>query len=118
MPKITRHGGASYAHAEPVDAASASVPSEAVVVVDPEPQIVTASSKDVAVTIGGEQPSAGNNSSTSAEKPETSPETSKPARRRAARTTANRSKRARAESSTADGTAGSGPETPDEGQDG
>jgi len=83
MPKITRHGGASF---PPADETA------------DEPE-------------GGEDVSAGKDSSTSSETPSTKPEQSEKPRRKPARTTGSRSSRARTESATAGSTDTSGPET-------
>lgn len=83
MPKITVHGGPSYA---------ADIPAEADAV-DPE-------------TEGGEEPSAGSNSETSTEKPTSSSETSEAAPPKPARKTGSRSGRARTGRSTARSTDG------------
>jgi hypothetical protein len=98
MPKISRHGGPTNAAADAEEAAGAQVPADD--------------------RTGEEESSPGNSSSTSAEKPQTNDEPSSPAPQKRARTTASRSKRGRAASSTAAGTASSGPETRDESQDG
>lgn len=82
MPKITVHGGASNQH-------------------DDVPERPAESE-------GGEESSPGNSSSTSAERPPSSPVTSGTGPPKPARTTASRSKKARAASSTAGTTDGSG----------
>ena len=82
MPKITKHGGASNALADP--------PAPA----EPEP-----SKEEVAS-------SPGSSSQTSPEKPEPSPKAKPPAPRKRARTTGSRSKAAQTGSSTARSTGG------------
>jgi hypothetical protein len=82
VPKITVHGGPSYA---------ADIPAE--------PDADESAE-------GSEQPSAGSSSETSSEKSETSPETSSPAPQKRARTTGSRSKKAATGSSTAHSTGG------------
>ncbi|MGP3917678.1 hypothetical protein [Nonomuraea sp. 10N515B] len=123
MPKITRHGGPTNAAAEREHQAAA--PSEGIEVpadgtLSPE---ITGDGTGEALppaddSTGKEESSPGNSSSTSAEKPPMSGEPRKPARPKRARTTASRSKAGQTASSTAGGTAGPGPETPDEGKDG
>lgn len=80
MPKVTVHGGASNRHEDV-----------------PEPPAEPVAQDE-------EEPSPGSSSETSPEKPPTSPETSESVPPKPARTTASRSKRARAGSSTAGST--------------
>jgi hypothetical protein len=117
MPKISVHGGPSNASAErehqgdgPTEGIE--MPSdggEVELVGDGTGQALPLADEREE---GGEDLSAGNSSSTSPEKPPTGDEQSETPLPRRARTTANRSKKARAESSTADSTDTSGPETP------
>lgn len=128
MPKITRHGGATNARAEqppapapqaakrdapaePISEA-ASLPSDAVVVVDPAPEPVTADST------GEEEPSPGSSSETSSASTQTPSETSSPAPQKRARTTGSRSTKGRTASSSARSTGGgqaAGMSAPEEG---
>ena len=95
MPKITRHGGPTIAGASVV---AGGWSNEGDPDVWPEP-----------AEEGGEEPSDGNNSSASDEKPSSEPEPSATAPRKRARTTGSRSKKAPTETSSVRGTGG-GPE--------
>lgn len=106
MPKITRLGGPSVAGItggwSTNDTPDVWPAAEA-----PEPDADEAP----AAQEGGEESSPGSSSSTSGEKPSTEPETSETAPRKRAPGTGSRSKRGRAENSTAGTTATPGPET-------
>lgn len=106
MAKISRLGGPTNAAADREREAAVRPPS-------------SETGKDAPAvhdSTGKEEPSPGNSSSTSAEKPPTSSGKTKPAPRKRARTTASPSSQDPTASSTAAGTATSGPETPaDEG---
>ncbi|GAA4924519.1 DNA-directed RNA polymerase subunit RPC12/RpoP [Nonomuraea thailandensis] len=140
MPKITRHGGPTNAAADREEESAGRPPANDPAIEPPErehqlngpsegievpadgtesPEITGDGSGEALPPVEqeGDEPSPGNSSSTFSETPPPSEETSSPAPRRRARTTASRSKAAQTESSTADGTDGSGPETPDEGKD-
>jgi hypothetical protein len=103
MPKITRHGGASIAGAAVVGGAWSDTDSA-----DDWPDVppATASQDE-----GGEQPSPGNSSSASPEKPDSTPKKSAPGRPKRARTTGSRSKPAPTGGSSAPSTDG-GPTDP------
>jgi hypothetical protein len=92
MPKITRHGGPTIAGAAVVAGGWSS---------EGEPDVWPALEAE-----GGEEPSPGNSSSPSGEKPSTEPETKPSATPSRARTTASRSKKARTGSRSAGSTAG------------
>jgi len=85
-PKITVHGGATIHGAWSSEGESDTWPAQSVE--------------------GGEEPSPGNSSPPSEQKPQSTSETSEPASRRRARTTASRSKKARTGGSSAAGTDG------------
>ena len=119
MPKITVHSGASNAAAErehqlgePSDGVE--VPADG----SESPEITGDGSGQALPpaddSMGEEESSPGNSSEASSEKPPTSEQQSATELPKRARTTASRSKKARAESSTADSTDTSGPETADE----
>lgn len=96
MPKITRHGGPSSRYDSETAGAAADTPAAAA----PAPE-------DEEVP-----PSPGKSSATSSEKPQPNSKPSEPARRKRARTTANRSKQAPTDNSTAPSTDGD-PQAPD-----
>ncbi|MFI2349704.1 hypothetical protein ACH492_22155 [Streptomyces sp. NPDC019443] len=111
MPKITRHGGASNAHAPETAGAAESTPAEAA----PAPDRVLHFDKELSEeeyaalkkqVEGGDQPSAGTSSSPSSEKPPTSTEPSETAAPKRAPRTASRSKKGQTGSSSARSTDG------------
>lgn len=109
MPKITVSGGPTNARAEAVLTGGVRMtgewePAEA-------PPIVEDLGEPDEQAEGSEQPSAGSSSQTSSETPPSVPEPSETDHPKPAPATASRSKRARTGSSTARGTASSGPET-------
>ena len=106
MPKITRHGGASNAaereHQLDKPTEGVEVPADGTL----SPEITGDGTGEALPLIsGGDEPSPGNSSATSAEKPPTSPETSTADPPKPARTTASRSSKGRTGSSTARSTA-------------
>lgn len=100
MPKITRHGGPSIAGASVV---AGGWSNEGDPNVWPEPE---QTDDETPAIEGSEQPSAGSNSQTSPEKPDSEPETKPTGRRKPVRTTGSRSTRARTENSSVRGMAG------------
>ncbi|MFB4273037.1 hypothetical protein [Nonomuraea sp. GTA35] len=140
VPKITRHGGPTNAAADREEENAGRPPANDPATEPPErehqlggpsegiempadgtesPEITGDESGETLPPAEqeGDESSPWNSSSTSSETPPASEPTSGPAPRKRARTTASRSKAAPTESSTADSTDGSGPETPDEGKD-
>lgn len=123
MPKITEHGGATNAAAEPpTPSAAATAPGG-----EPGPELTLPTGAFVATTgawtddaetkTGPEEESSpGSSSETSSEKPPTTSETSSSAPQSPAPTTASPSKRTRKASSSAPSTATAGPKT--DGSDG
>lgn len=99
MPKITRHGGPTIAGAAVVGGAWSNEG-------DPEVWPEPAQADEEPAAEGGDEPSPGNSSSTSDEKPFSTPVTKPPATRKRARTTGSRSTPARTESSSAPSTDG------------
>jgi hypothetical protein len=123
MPKITEHGGPSNATAGPgepgymppgeagTNEAEAPTADVDVPVTDGEYVLSQEAASRVAEGSEPSSPVPGMDSSTSSQKPPTSPETSEPALSKPARKTASRSSKARMGSSSAPGTAG-GPTAP------
>lgn len=121
MPKISKHGGATNAAeagSPPVSASAGLVEGEFVPGERsddaPEPVLVggflppTGDEVELEPLEGSEQPSAGNSSETSPEKPPTNDEPNEADPPKPARTTASRSAKGRKGSSTARSTGGSG----------